>query len=411
MPPVGSKRGIMTTQTNDSISRVIIIVLDSVGIGEMPDADKYGDVGSNTFSNIGKAAKEFKIPNLISLGISNIDTVTSVSKCSNPIGTYAKLAELSPGKDTTTGHWEMMGVTLEQEFPSYPNGFPREVLDEFEKQTGRKTIGNYAASGTEIIKDLGEEHQKTGSLIVYTSADSVFQIAAHEETVPLETLYEYCKMARNILRGKHAVGRVIARPFIGSPGEYKRTSHRHDFSLEPPANLLDYLKESGIRTAGVGKIYDIFACRGLSDYVTTSSNADGVKKTLDYMDRFNTGLIFTNLVDFDMVYGHRRDVEGYAKSLMEFDAQLPEIMNRMNDNDVLMITADHGCDPTYTKTTDHTREYVPLLIYGNCVKRGFDLRTVDGFSCIAKTAGRMLGLSGEYLSKIAGVDLTEKIMR
>lgn len=382
-----------------------------MGIGEMPDADKYGDIGSNTFSNIGKACKEFKIPNLISLGISNIDSVTSVSKCSNPIGTYAKLAELSPGKDTTTGHWEMMGVTLEQEFPSYPKGFPREVLDEFEKQTGRKTIGNYAASGTEIIKDLGEEHQKTGALIVYTSADSVFQIAAHEETVPLETLYEYCKIARNILRGKHAVGRVIARPFIGSPGEYKRTSHRHDFSLEPPANLLDYLKESGIRTAGVGKIYDIFACRGLSDYVTTSSNADGVKKTLDYMDRFNTGLIFTNLVDFDMVYGHRRDVEGYAKSLMEFDSQLPEIMKRMNDNDVLMITADHGCDPTFIKTTDHTREYVPLLIYGNCVKRGFDLRTVEGFSCIAKTTGRMLGLSDEYLSKISGVDLTEKILR
>ena len=400
----------MTNKANGSISRVILIVLDSVGVGEMPDAAQYGDTGANTFSNIGRDYKNFKVDNLVKLGISNIDSVVSLPKCESPIGCYAKLEEVSPGKDTTTGHWEMMGVKLSQEFPTYPNGFPREVLDEFEKQTGRKAIGNCAASGTEIIERLGEEHQKTGALIVYTSADSVFQIAAHEQTVPIDKLYEYCKIARGILRGKHAVGRVIARPFEGAPGAYKRTPRRHDYSLEPPKNLLDFLKESGIRTAGVGKIYDIFACRGLSDYVTTTSNLDGISKTLDYMDRFSTGLIFTNLVDFDMVYGHRRDVEGYAKSLMEFDARLPEIIKNMNENDVLMITADHGCDPTYTKTTDHTREYVPLLICGQRVRKGLDLKTVRGFTCISKTIGRLLGLSGEYMSQIDGEDLTDRII-
>jgi len=400
----------MTNKANGSISRIILIVLDSVGVGEMPDAAQYGDTGANTFSNIGRDYKNFKVDNLVKLGISNIDSVTSLPKCDSPIGSYAKLEEVSPGKDTTTGHWEMMGIKLSQEFPTYPKGFPPEVLDEFEKQTGCKSIGNCAASGTEIIERLGEEHQKTGALIVYTSADSVFQIAAHEQTVPIDKLYEYCKIARGILRGKHAVGRVIARPFEGVPGAYKRTPRRHDYSLEPPKNLLDFLKESGIRTAGVGKIYDIFACRGLSDYVTTTSNLDGISKTLDYMDRFSTGLIFTNLVDFDMVYGHRRDVEGYAKSLMEFDARLPEIIKNMNENDVLMITADHGCDPTYTKTTDHTREYVPLLICGQRVRKGLDLKTVRGFTCISKTIGRLLGLSGEYMSQIDGEDLTDRII-
>lgn len=400
----------MTNQTKESIARVILIVLDSVGVGAMPDAAQYGDSGANTLSNIGRDYKNLKIDNLVKLGISNIDTVTSLPKCESPLGAYAKLEELSPGKDTTTGHWEMMGIKLEREFPGYPDGFPPEVIDEFEKLTGCKTIGNYAASGTQIIEELGERHQKTGALIVYTSADSVFQIAAHEQTVPIEKLYEYCKIARAILRGKHAVGRVIARPFEGAPGAYKRTSRRHDYSLEPPKNLLDFLKESDIRTAGVGKIYDIFACRGLSDYITSSSNLDGINKTIDYMHRFSTGLIFTNLVDFDMVYGHRRDVEGYAKSLMEFDSHLPEIIKNMNEKDILMITADHGCDPTFVKTTDHTREYVPLLIYGQRVKKDLNLNTIKGFTCIAATIGSLLGLSGEYLSRIQGEDLSDKIL-
>ncbi len=400
----------MTDQIKESIARVILIVLDSVGVGAMPDAAQYGDTGANTLSNIGRDYKNFKIDNLVKLGISNIDTVTSLPKHESPAGAYAKLEELSPGKDTTTGHWEMMGIKLEQEFPGYPDGFPPEVIDEFERQTGCKTIGNYAASGTQIIEELGERHQKTGALIVYTSADSVFQIAAHEQTVPIEKLYEYCKIARAILRGKHAVGRVIARPFEGVAGAYKRTSRRHDYSLEPPENLLDFLKESGIRTAGVGKIYDIFACRGLSDYITSSSNLDGINKTIDYMHRFSTGLIFTNLVDFDMVYGHRRDVEGYAKSLMEFDSHLPEIIKNMNEKDILMITADHGCDPTFIKTTDHTREYVPLLIYGQRVKKSLNLNTIKGFTCISRTIGRLLGLSDEYLSQIQGEDLSDKIL-
>ena len=400
----------MTNQVKDSIARIILIVLDSVGVGAMPDAAQYGDAGANTLSNIGRDYKNFKIDNLVKLGISNIDTVTSLAKYESPEGAYAKLEELSPGKDTTTGHWEMMGIKLEQEFPGYPDGFPPEVIEEFENRTGCKTIGNRAASGTQIIEELGETHQKTGALIVYTSADSVFQIAAHEQTVPIEKLYEYCKIARAILRGKHAVGRVIARPFEGVAGAYKRTSRRHDYSLEPPENLLDFLKEAGMRTAGVGKIYDIFAGRGLSDYITSSSNLDGINKTIGYMHRFSTGLIFTNLVDFDMVYGHRRDVEGYAKSLMEFDSHLPEIIKNMNEKDILMITADHGCDPTFVKTTDHTREYVPLLIYGQRVKKGLNLNTIKGFTCIAQTIGSLLGLSGDYLSRIQGEDLSDKIL-
>lgn len=400
----------MTNQVKDSIARIILIVLDSVGVGAMPDAAQYGDAGANTLSNIGRDYKNFKIDNLVKLGISNIDTVTSLAKYESPEGAYAKLEELSPGKDTTTGHWEMMGIKLEQEFPGYPDGFPPEVIEEFENRTGCKTIGNRAASGTQIIEELGEMHQKTGALIVYTSADSVFQIAAHEQTVPIEKLYEYCKIARAILRGKHAVGRVIARPFEGVAGAYKRTSRRHDYSLEPPENLLDFLKEAGMRTAGVGKIYDIFAGRGLSDYITSSSNLDGINKTIGYMHRFSTGLIFTNLVDFDMVYGHRRDVEGYAKSLMEFDSHLPEIIKNMNEKDILMITADHGCDPTFVKTTDHTREYVPLLIYGQRVKKGLNLNTIKGFTCIAQTIGSLLGLSGDYLSRIQGEDLSDKIL-
>lgn len=399
-----------TGKRKESISRVILIVLDSVGVGEMPDAAKYNDSGANTLGNIARNYKGLKIPNMISLGASNIDTIDALPKCSNVLGSYAKLAEVSPGKDTTTGHWEMMGIRLEQEFPTYPHGFPKDLLDEFERATGRKAIGNKAASGTEIIKELGEEHQKTGALIVYTSADSVFQIAAHEETVPIETLYEYCRTARKLLVGRHAVGRVIARPFEGSPGNYKRTPRRHDYSLEPPPNMLDFLKESGIRTAGVGKIFDIFAGRGLSDYVTTTSNLDGIKKTIGYIERFSTGLIFTNLVDFDMAYGHRRDIDGYAKALMEFDSNLPEIMKKLKESDVLMITADHGCDPAFVKTTDHTREFVPLLIYGHGIRNGNNLSTVNGFGCIAKTIGGMLGLSDEYLGRINGEDLGPRIL-
>ena len=352
--------------------RVIMIVMDSFGIGEEPDADKFGDIGTNTLRSC-ISSEYFKADNLKKLGLFNIDGVTDLGYTeieAKPIGTYGRMQEASMGKDTTIGHWEIAGIISPNPLPTYPNGFPDEVIDEFKKQTGREILCNKPYSGTAVINEYGDEHVKTGALIVYTSADSVFQIAAHEDVVPIEKLYEYCKIARNILQGKHGVGRVIARPFIGSGnGNYTRTTNRHDFSLLPPkATMLDNIISDNKKVLAVGKIKDIFVGVGISEYVYTTGNEDGINKTLEYMDREDASLIFTNLVDYDMLYGHRRDIDGYAKAIAYFDERLPEIIGKMKDDDVLMITADHGCDPGYTKTTDHTREYVPFLMYGKNIK-------------------------------------------
>jgi phosphopentomutase len=373
------------------IDRIILIVLDSAGIGELPDAAKYGDVGSNTIVNIAKAVGGLKTPNLGKLGLGNIAEIEGVPASASPEGCYGKMDELSAGKDTTTGHWEIAGLKLEVPFPTYPKGFPQEVISSFEEAAGRKAIGNKAASGTEIIKELGEEHVKTGNLIVYTSADSVFQIAAHEDIVPIEELYSICKKTRELLMGKHSVCRVIARPFIGKIGEFKRTPRRHDYALKPSGEtVLDLINKKGLKVYGVGKIYDIFTGQGVSETVSTVSNHDGINKTLDFMKSVNEGLIFTNLVDFDMLYGHRNDIEGYANALKEFDERLPEITGAMRENDLLIITADHGCDPTFPGT-DHTREYIPLLVYGKNIKKGVNLGVRESFADIAATAGDFLG--------------------
>ena len=353
------------------MKRVIIIVLDSVGIGELPDAQKYGDKGSNTLGNIAANMPGFSLPNLESLGLGNIDNIKGIKPAANPIGCYGRMAEKSAGKDTTTGHWEIAGIILDKPFPVYPQGFPPEIIDKFEKSTNTKIIGNFVASGTEIINMLGDEHVKTGYPIVYTSADSVFQIAAHEEIIPVQRLYEMCEIARNILTGEHAVGRVIARPFIGKSGQYKRTDRRRDFSLDPIGKtILDYLKETGYEVKAVGKIEDIFNKKGITDAVHIHDNMDGVDKTLQYMKEDFEGILFTNLVDFDMLYGHRNDIEGYAKALMEFDGRLTEILSYLKDDDILFITADHGCDPS-TESTDHSREYVPLVAIRKEVKEGY----------------------------------------
>lgn len=351
--------------------RVIMIVMDSFGIGAEPDADKFGDVGTNTLKSC-ISSEYFKADNLKKMGFFNIDGVKELGYTAeeeNPIAAFARMQEASMGKDTTIGHWEIAGIISPEPLPTYPNGFPDEVLDEFKKATGRGVLCNLPYSGTAVINEYGDEHVKTGDLIVYTSADSVFQIAAHEDVVPVEKLYEYCRIAREILKGKHGVGRVIARPFIGTGnGNYTRTSNRHDFSLLPTADtMLDNIQSAGKKVYAVGKIKDIFAGVGISEYVYTTGNEDGINKTLDYMDSVEEGLIFTNLVDYDMLYGHRRDIDGYAKAVAYFDERLPEIIGKMKDEDILMITADHGCDPGYTKTTDHTREYVPFIMYGSSV--------------------------------------------
>lgn len=364
--------------------RVFLIVLDSFGIGEAPDADAFGDKGANTLRSISES-ENFDINNLIKLGLYNIDGIDYLSDTNNPLVTYCRLQELSKGKDTTIGHWEIGGIVSHKPLPTYPDGFPDEIIDEFSKQTGRNILCNKPYSGTEVIKKYGQEHISTGDLIVYTSSDSVFQIAAHEDVVPVTTLYKYCKIARNILKGKHNVGRVIARPFTGVYPDFKRTSNRHDFSIKPSENtMLDYIKESGKDVIAVGKINDIFASQGVTQHKYTKDNADGMNITIKYSKQDFDGLCFVNLVDFDMVYGHRNDVDGYAKALSEFDLWLPYFLENMRDNDVLFITADHGCDPGFTKTTDHTREYVPLLIYGKHIK-SVNLGTKRGFSCIAKT--------------------------
>lgn len=387
------------------IDRVIWIVLDSVGMGALPDADKYGDAGANTIGNISKALGGLNLPNMVDLGLGNIDGIVGVDRADNPSGCYGRFSEMSNGKDTTTGHWEMVGIYSEKAFPTYPNGFPKEIIDAFESAVGRKVIGNKPASGTVIIEELGEEHLKTGDLIVYTSADSVFQIAAHEDVVPLEELYSICKKARNILVGDHAVARVIARPFIGKPGSFKRTPNRRDFSLVPPYDtVLDNLKRNKFNVMAVGKIEDIFSGKGITEAVHTTDNMDGVDKTLDYMKENKKGLIFTNLVDFDMKWGHRNDVKAYGNGLEEFDKRLPEILAAMRDTDVLFITADHGCDPTYPGT-DHTREYVPFLAYGKELKKNVNLGTRNSFSDMGQTIAEIFNVEkisyGEsFLNKI-----------
>ena len=373
------------------MKRVFLIVLDSFGIGQMPDSESFGDVGVNTLASCATSSK-LNIPNMIAAGLGNIDGVTCLPKTSNPTGAYARLREASMGKDTTIGHWEIGGLVSEHPLPTYPDGFPDEILEPFKAQTGRGVLANAPWSGTEVIEKYGEEHMKTGDLIVYTSADSVFQIAAHEDIVPPEKLYEYCRIARNLLQGKHGVGRVIARPFVGTPGNFKRTANRHDFSLEPPKDtILDALKKAGKASIGVGKIYDIFAGRGTTEHVYNQSNANVMEHTLNYADKDFEGLCFVNLVDFDMVYGHRRNIDGYAEALNEFDAWLPGFMEKLGEDDVVMITADHGCDPGYTATTDHTREYVPLLILGKGIKN-VNLGTRNSFADIAATVAQMLGV-------------------
>lgn len=387
------------------IDRVIWIVLDSVGMGALPDAEKYGDVGSNTIGNISKALGGLKLPNMEKIGLGNIDGITGVNKVDSPIGCYGRFEEMSDGKDTTTGHWEMAGVYSEKPFPTYPNGFPKEIVDAFENAIGRKMIGNKPASGTEIIEELGEEHMKTGNPIVYTSADSVFQIAAHEKVISIEELYKMCETARKILTGDHAVARVIARPFVGDPGNFVRTSNRRDFSLTPPHDtVLDKLNKSNLNVMAVGKIEDIFTGQGVTEAVHTKDNMNGIDEIINYMKQDKKGLIFTNLVDFDMKWGHRNDVEAYGKGLEAFDARLPEILKAMKDTDVLFITADHGCDPTMPGS-DHSREYVPFLAYGKALKPNVNLGTRKTFSDMGQTVAEIFSVesikNGEsFLNKI-----------
>lgn len=387
------------------MKRIFLFVLDSFGIGQMPDAEKFGDVNVNTLAACA-ASKECRIPNMIEAGLGCIDGVTCLPAPEGvPGGAYARLTEASMGKDTTIGHWELAGVISKKPLPTYPNGFPEEVLKPFEQATGRGVLANIPISGTEVIAKYGDEHVRTGKLIVYTSADSVFQIAAHEDVVPLEELYRYCRIARQQLQGKHGVGRVIARPFVGTSGAYTRTANRHDFSLEPPAEtMLDAIQAAGLDCIAVGKIYDIFAGRGITEKVYTKSNANGLEYAMEYAKRDFHGLCFINLVDFDMLYGHRRNVDGYAKALAEFDAWLPAFMEQMGEDDVVMITADHGCDPSYQATTDHTREYVPLLVMGQGIEP-VNLGTRTSFSDVAATILEMLHVS----ANISGSSFAQKL--
>jgi phosphopentomutase len=372
--------------------RIFWIVLDSVGIGELPDAANYGDVGRNTLGHIAES-RPLEIPNLVRLGLANIAPLKHQTRVTAPLGAYGKGVTRSPGKDTTTGHWEMAGVWLEQAFPVYKNGFPRELVAEFEKLIGRKTIGNKPASGTEIIKELGEEHVRTGKPIVYTSGDSVFQIATHEDVVPIAELYRMCEIARKLLDGPHRVGRVIARPFAGAAGNFVRTTRRHDYAVDPPKPMLmDVLAERKVRVLGVGKIHDIYNGRGVDEYVTTKGNTDGMEKMAAATQERKNGLIFCNLVDFDMLYGHRKDVEGFAKSMEEFDQMLGNFLPRLSLSDMLMITADHGCDPDPRwPTTDHSREYVPILAYSPGSGAGVNLGVRDTLADMGQTIAENFG--------------------
>ncbi|MBQ6806475.1 MAG: phosphopentomutase [Lachnospiraceae bacterium] len=366
------------------MKRVFLIVLDSFGIGEMEDAAAYGDKGTNTLRSV-SSSTYFHMPNMGKMGFFNIDGVSCGEKEEHPTARVARMKEASKGKDTTIGHWEIAGIISKKPLPTYPNGFPQEVLDAFSKLTGRGVLCNKPYSGTEVIKEYGDEHVKTGDLIVYTSADSVFQIAAHEEVIPVETLYEYCRMARELLQGEHGVGRVIARPFIGESGNYTRTPKRHDFSLQPPmVTMLDQLQAAGKDVISVGKIKDIFAGKGITESTYTKGNEEGIEKTLEYLDKDFEGLCFVNLVDYDMLYGHRNDIDGYAKALAYFDEKLPEICAKLREDDILMITADHGCDPGYTVSTDHSREHTPFIMYGEKVAPS-NLGTRDTFADIGAT--------------------------
>lgn len=389
-----------------SKQRVYLIVLDSFGIGHAPDAADFGDEGANTLYTI-THSKEYDTPNMRKLGLSCIDGVDYLEKSDNIVGSYGRIQEASKGKDTTIGHWEIAGIVSENALPTYPNGFPKEVLDEFSKRTGREVLCNKPYSGTDVIRDYGEEHVRTGKLIVYTSADSVFQIAAHEDIVPVEELYKYCEIAREILVGEHGVGRVIARPFVGEAPNFQRTTNRHDFSLLPPRDtMLDVLQKEGYDTYGVGKIYDIFAGKGIAHTQRIQGNVDGMEKTIQLQDKDFNGLCFVNLVDFDMLYGHRNDIEGYAKAATVFDKQLGTFMERMQPQDILMITADHGCDPGF-KGTDHSRECVPFLAYGEQVKKGVNMGTRKTFSDIAATILDIFGID----SRLDGTSFKDEILK
>lgn len=389
------------------MKRAILVVLDSVGVGELQDAKSYGDEGSHTLDHVYKACNGLEIKELEKLGLGNIEGVNEAKKCSKPVGAYGRCKEASKGKDTVTGHWEIAGVILEKPLNTYPEGFSEEIIEEFKKRANVKGIlGNVVASGTQIIEELGEEHVKTGYPIIYTSADSVFQIAAHEDVISVEKLYEMCQVARDMLVDKWAVGRVIARPFIGEAPNFKRTSNRRDYALDPfNKTMLEYLKENNLEVAAVGKIEDIYNRKGITSAVHTKNNMDGVDKTLEYMDTVKEGLIFTNLVDFDMLYGHRNDPKGYGKALEDFDNRLQEIYSKMTDEDIFIITADHGCDPT-TSSTDHSREHIPILVYGKNVKPGVNIGTRERFSDIGKTILDFFNVKNE----LVGDSFFNKIM-
>ena len=389
------------------MKRAILVVLDSVGVGELQDAKSYGDEGSHTLDHVYKACNGLEIKELEKLGLGNIEGVNEPKKCSKPVGAYGRCKEASKGKDTVTGHWEIAGVILEKPLNTYPEGFSEEIIEEFKKRANVKGIlGNVVASGTQIIEELGEEHVKTGYPIIYTSADSVFQIAAHEDVISVEKLYEMCQVARDMLVDKWAVGRVIARPFIGETPNFKRTSNRRDYALDPfNKTMLEYLKENNLEVAAVGKIEDIYNRKGITSAVHTKNNMDGVDKTLEYMDTVKEGLIFTNLVDFDMLYGHRNDPKGYGKALEDFDNRLQEIYSKMTDEDIFIITADHGCDPT-TSSTDHSREHIPVLVYGKNVKPGVNIGTRERFSDIGKTILDFFNVKNE----LVGDSFFNKIM-
>jgi phosphopentomutase len=374
--------------------RVVVIILDACGMGELPDAALYQDEGSNTVVNTAKAVGGLRLPNLEKFGLGNIADIPGVDPAESALANFGKMAELSAGKDSTIGHWEIMGLITQEPFPVYPHGFPPEVMQAFEKAIGKKTLGNKPASGTEIIRELGEEHIETGKAIVYTSADSVFQIAAHEKIVPVEELYKMCMLARNILVGKHAVNRVIARPFVGRPGSFQRTERRKDFSLPPPSDtVLDLLKRNNVQVIGLGKIEDLYAGKGLSHSIHTRSNSDGMDKLVETLKIFETGLILINLVDFDMLWGHRNDAGAFASGLEEFDKRLPQMTELLAKEDILIITADHGCDPT-TPSTDHSREYVPLVVYGGSIASNRNLGVRESFCDVGATIAEIFGIKG-----------------
>ena len=378
--------------------RGIILVIDACGVGELPDAADYGDIGSSTIPNVARAADGLNMPNCQKLGLGNIVEIEGVPPAEKPLGSFGKMAERAVGKDSISGHWEMAGVVIEHPFPTFPDGFPKDLVERFEKEANVKTIGNVAASGTEIIERLGKEHIDSGAIILYTSADSVFQLAAHEDIISVERLYEICVIAREMLSGTFGVGRVIARPFTGKPGKFVRTASRRDFSLEPPADtILDLLHKSGRRILSIGKIYDLFVGRSITHKIKTAGNNEVMRNIIEAIENSSEyDLIFANCVDFDEKWGHRNDEKNFARSLEEFDVQLGELLGKLRDDDLLIITADHGCDPTIKTSTDHTREYVPLLVYGKNAKAGFNLGTRETFADIACTLAEVFGLEHKF---------------